>query len=36
MFDAERMKTVQDFYVKEKFIASGSKLEDLFTNQFVE
>jgi NitT/TauT family transport system substrate-binding protein len=36
MFDAARVATVQDFYVKEKIIPSGSKVEDLFTNQFVE
>lgn len=36
MFDAARMATVQDFYIKEKIIPSGSKVEDLFTNQFVE
>jgi NitT/TauT family transport system substrate-binding protein len=36
MFDANRMAQVQDFYIKEKIIPSGSKIEDLFTNQFVE
>jgi NitT/TauT family transport system substrate-binding protein len=36
MFDANRMAAVQDFYIKEKIIPSGSKVEDLFTNQFVE
>jgi len=36
MFDARRVAAVQDFYIKEKIIPSGSKVEDLFTNQFVE
>ena len=36
MFDAQRVAAVQDFYVKEKFIDKASKIEDLFTNQFVE
>ena len=36
MFDAKRVAAVQDFYIKEKIIPSGSKVEDLFTNQFVE
>jgi NitT/TauT family transport system substrate-binding protein len=36
IFDAARVAAVQDFYIKEKIIPSGSKVEDLFTNQFVE
>jgi NitT/TauT family transport system substrate-binding protein len=36
MFDARRVAAVQDFYIKEKIIPSGSKVEELFTNQFVE
>jgi NitT/TauT family transport system substrate-binding protein len=36
MFDANRMAAVQDFYIKEKIITQASKVEDLFTNQFVE
>jgi len=36
MFDASRVAAVQDFYLKEKFISAPSKIEDLFTNQFVE
>ncbi len=35
-FDAKRVEAVQDFYAKENIIPSKSKLEDLFTNQFVE
>jgi NitT/TauT family transport system substrate-binding protein len=36
MFDPARVAAVQDFYVKEKIIPHGSKLDDLFTNQFIE
>lgn len=36
MFDPARVAAVQDFYLKEKFIDKPSKLEDLFTNQFVQ
>ncbi|MCW5773280.1 MAG: ABC transporter substrate-binding protein [Rhodospirillaceae bacterium] len=36
MFDPARVAAVQDFYVKQKIIPSGSKVEDLFTNQFVQ
>jgi len=36
MFDAARVAAVQEFYLKEKFIEKPSKIEDLFTNQFVQ
>jgi NitT/TauT family transport system substrate-binding protein len=36
MFDPARVAAVQDFYLKEKFIEKPSKVEDLFTNQFVQ
>jgi NitT/TauT family transport system substrate-binding protein len=36
MFDPARVAAVQDFYLKEKFIDKPSKIEDLFTNQFVQ
>ncbi len=35
-YDPARMAQVQDFYLKAGFITEGSKMEDLFTNQFVE
>jgi NitT/TauT family transport system substrate-binding protein len=35
-FDAKRVETVQEFYAKEGIIQNKSKLEDLFTNQFVQ
>ncbi len=35
-FDPQRVAKVQDFYAKENIIPSKSKLEDLFTNEFVQ
>jgi NitT/TauT family transport system substrate-binding protein len=34
-FDAKQVAFVQDFYLKSGIIASASRVEDLFTNQFV-
>lgn len=34
-FDAKRLKTVQDFYLKNGIIQSAVPVEDLYTNQFV-
>ena len=34
-FDPKRMKTVQDFYLENKIIASAVPIKDLYTNQFV-
>jgi NitT/TauT family transport system substrate-binding protein len=33
--DRERLKGLQDFYVKQGIVRKGSKLDDLYTNQFV-
>ncbi|MGA7975174.1 MAG: ABC transporter substrate-binding protein [Pseudolabrys sp.] len=34
-FDPARLKTVEDFYVKSKIIASAVPIKDLYTNEFV-
>lgn len=34
--DVERLKEVQDFYVSQGIVPRAQKLEDLYTNQFVE
>ena len=34
--DAQRLKQVQDFYVREGIVPKASALEDLYTNQFIE
>jgi len=35
VMDRERLKGLQDFYVKQGIVRKGSKLDDLYTNQFV-
>ena len=34
-FDPQRLKTVQDFYLKNKIIQSAVPIDDLYTNEFV-
>lgn len=34
--DAERLKTVQDFYVSQGIVPRAQELDDLYTNQFVD
>jgi NitT/TauT family transport system substrate-binding protein len=34
--DAQRLRQVQDFYVREGIVPKASAIEDLYTNQFIE
>jgi hypothetical protein len=36
MFDAERMKEVQDFYLAKEIVREAVPIEEAFTNQFVQ